>query len=180
MTLILINCNTRRSDRADNRLTVSPKEAKMGLPTPCSQTSARVALSLPRTAKPLHVFPYRRRAFTRAMTAGLTVQRVICTFMGAGLALKRPSAHQTYSAGRTGPPLHVQPTFQTVQRARCTLADNSQGSLCTFGWHSRTYRGPSARQAYYLNRRVAASLYIYWVHILRIMHTTTQMPKISR
>ena len=88
MTLILINCNTRRSDRADNRLTVSPKEAKMGLPTPCSQTSARVALSLPRTAKPLHVLPSRRRMFSMAMKAGLAVQRVICTSMGAGLAVQ--------------------------------------------------------------------------------------------
>ena len=120
-------CSTRRSDRADNRQTVWPKEAKMGLPTPCSQTSARVALSLPRTAKPLHVFPYKRRAFTRAMTAGLTVQKVICTFMGAGLALKRPSARQAYSAGRTGAPLHVRLTLPTVQRAPCTSADSARG-----------------------------------------------------
>ena len=89
MTLHLNICNTRRSDRADNRLTVWLKKEKVALPTPYIQTSARVAQSLPRTAKPLHVFPYRRIAFTRAMETGLAVQRAICTSMGARLAVQK-------------------------------------------------------------------------------------------
>ena len=61
----------------------------MGLPTPCSQTSARAAESLPRTNELLHVSPYRRKAFTRAMNAGWAVQKVLCTCIGAGLAVRR-------------------------------------------------------------------------------------------
>ena len=89
MTLNPNICYTRRSDRADNRLTVWLKEAKNGPPHTVQPNLCTCGLKFAPYSRTSVRFPLQAESVHQAMNAGLAVQKVLCTCIGAGLAVRR-------------------------------------------------------------------------------------------